>query len=292
MEARDGNAEEEAEVFDVRVTVKRLDQWLVRSQSPSGGGCGRRPASCPATQERAVATCSFMASRRANVKEIKSNIEEVWDIPVSEQMLFFRGRLEEEDDSHRPFLVPDVQELIADSSDGGVTMTVMRMASTARIFCLKEGLPTIYHKDPAGATSLHLAVKQRQVSIAAELISSMSHAFVNARDNGGRTALHVATQCRSRTMCELLIGEPKFTAVGTLDAQGRTALHCAAAWGDAKVARMVLAHKMFGFDSGRSALEDSQGFTALEIATERGHTEVKALISQWHIHSGPARLGA
>mmetsp|Transcript_53075 Transcript_53075/g.149537 ORF Transcript_53075/g.149537 Transcript_53075/m.149537 type:complete len:383 (-) Transcript_53075:112-1260(-) len=61
------------------------------------------------------------------------------------------------------------------------------------------------------------------------------------------------------------------------DYDRRTALHLAAFWGDAAVCGLLLKHSAFKAEDAR--IKDKQGYTALDYATDCGHTAVAKAIS-------------
>jgi len=226
---------------------------------------------------------TFQVSREADFRDIKLEVEKEWGLDVLEQRLIFRGMPVKEPDAYQPFLLPDMQDVIAEAGDVGLQMIVLKKPLMTPEFCRKEGLivggkPDVNQRTKTGATALQRAVRQCSFSVVEELLANRLFKLCDARDKQGQTALHIAVQCRIRELCEvLLVNQPRFKKVGSRDSSGQTALHYAACWGDAKVVRMILDHK--AFTQSHVRLKDKRGYRALQYAADCGHEEVLQMIA-------------
>lgn len=214
-------------------------------------------------------------SKQTTVAAIRARVEMEMGIPPHEQLLLFRGQKLLKD-KFQPLSTPDLQEIIAEAGENGLQMAVAYQKRRLPGFLEKEGLEDVNMKRKTGATVLHRATRQCELSVIEELLAFEEFSGVNARDRSGQTALHIAASARVREACEILLRSDRFGLVGASDVEGRTALHLAAHWGDAIVCKMMLEHRQFKTQDAYAV--DKLGYTALEYASECGHEEVAMAI--------------
>eukprot|EP00928_Gymnodinium_smaydae_P011267 TRINITY_DN14181_c0_g1_i3.p1 TRINITY_DN14181_c0_g1~~TRINITY_DN14181_c0_g1_i3.p1 ORF type:complete len:940 (+),score=233.56 TRINITY_DN14181_c0_g1_i3:70-2820(+) len=131
-------------------------------------------------------------------------------------------------------------------------------------------------RDPDGQTALFYAATGGQVVACKWLVENAgSENAPSASDHRERTALHAAAQSGQAAVCEALLqcaGDEASELIATEDWEGFTAAHVAAQAGQAEVCRLLAAARAELY----AALDF--GVTTLQMAAERGHSEVLGLI--------------
>lgn len=165
---------------------------------------------------------------------------------------------------HRPL----VEYLV--NAGAGVTLHVAAyLGDVAKARDLIAGGADIHAGVPAGWTPLHYAARSDQAGTAEVLLAA--GAEVNARMDDGTTPLHVAAMKDAHEVARLLLENGAHVEAMTHYGHGGTALDMAASYGNAAVARVLIAGGAGGNDEG-------WGSGALYVAADEGWTSVVSLL--------------
>ena len=124
-------------------------------------------------------------------------------------------------------------------------------------------------KDPRGRTPLHDAVGANQLEMVEFLLSQ--GADVNAQDNAGQTPLHETAHCQYEELLNTVRGDTRVAEmlltkgahIDRTDVQGWTALHHARYYGNADVARLLVAK------GANAQCTTTDGFTPETVSSVR-----------------------
>lgn len=128
----------------------------------------------------------------------------------------------------------------------------------------------VHGRDHSNWTPLHLAAERGHKEAIEVLLAN--RADVNARDRNGTTPLHFASKHGHQDVVELLLANK--ADVNAKDYPGSTPLLEAIMSGDKGTVSALLAHK------ADVNVKSRQGKTALQIAKDRGRTEIGELLRQ------------
>jgi ankyrin repeat protein len=128
-------------------------------------------------------------------------------------------------------------------------------------------------RDSGRRAALHTAARQGSEGLVTQLRHSGFATSINSRDNDAQTPLHIAAQRGARSIVALLLDQG--ADIEARDKLARTPLHHAATHGHARIVRDLL-------DRGASpyARTRSSGYTAQMLARDRGHEDVRQILSQ------------
>ncbi|XP_069700087.1 golgin subfamily A member 6-like protein 25 isoform X6 [Periplaneta americana] len=228
----------------------------------------------------------------AKEEELKKMTERQKEASKEEELELPRAELEEKEEelkkmregqktaaSKKPttnlkqYLLSKIMRRQQEAKDRRGRTTLHRAAmrgDTHRVQLLLDAGSQVNAVDNAGCTPLWLAAWQDRQDACRALLAAGARPDVKG-GYFGRTALHEAALCGHPAVCELLLAagarpnEPD-------DLNQWTALHCAALHGHAPVVLLLLQH---GAERGA---RNEWGQTALDLASECGHTEVAAML--------------
>ncbi|CAJ1400479.1 unnamed protein product [Effrenium voratum] len=219
--------------------------------------------------------------------KVKERVEMEFDVPAEEQIILFQGKyiakryMTQKENAFQPLNMPDLEEIVKESGEDGLQMTVVHKPFRLDNFMKKENV----QEDDfdvklrySGASLLHRAVRRCEISVLQELLVKEEFTRTNARDRAGQTALHTACTAWQRESAEILLESENFQAVYKKDLEGRNALHYVACWGDKETARRLLAHPRF--KRRHIEAEDFHGYTPLQLAEASVHKEVVEAIKE------------